>query len=230
MTNQLIHVVEPPVESNEHREWPSVDEDGRVIRADSEKVLFSCQAPMGANWLKELRNTSIWKEAWQSPEPASVEVTDERVTYAISKFDKGNSYFGGFIIDTAIMTAVSKARAASRRQGKIAVGQLLHLWITSLGMAPPKGLMKRTQHLGIRCQVSDTQFSVYLELAPDDAERVASDLAKAAARQRLEVRGDELSAEQRARLTSIAAEPVFESAGKNLHLAIPGALKVGFTS
>lgn len=63
---------------------------------------------------------------------ASLLVTDCRVTFACSAYDKGSSWWGIGLIGVSVAltaTAVSKARAAHRRQGKMLVGQVRYAWL-----------------------------------------------------------------------------------------------------
>lgn len=233
MEYQLISVIEYPFQSDDLR-CPSVGEDGLPLIVEGETVLWQGRAAIKVNFF----NGKIWKQAWESPEDGHVWLTDQRLAYTIKKFDKGSTYIGGLVIDTAIMTAVSKARAAGRRGGKVASGQLGHLWVKELAIFGEKGTMKRfvteknalkrRRKLGVNLQVEDVDFSFLLAVGPERAEEIAHDWARAAAVQRLALRSDALTSEQTEALESIKADPKFEVGGNAQRLRFPGALKVGF--
>jgi hypothetical protein len=223
MAGQLIYVVEYPFQSGDVR-CPSLGERGLPLVPKGEEVLWQGHAVMRANWF----NGKIWKQAWESPEPASIVLTDRRLAYAIHKFDKGSTYIGGLVIDTAIMTAVSKLRAANRRQGKVAAGQLVLLWAQCVYLFAEKGVMKRTQAIGAQCQVEDVPYNLIIEAGPSEATRLATLLATTAAAQRLALREDELPEEAKAELTAIVAAPTFSGGDKSKSVDLPQALKVGF--
>jgi hypothetical protein len=63
-------------------------------------------------------------------------ITDSRVIFAASKFDKGSSWAGwgpiGLTV-AVVATGISKARAASRSRGKILAGQIRYPWLLQVG-------------------------------------------------------------------------------------------------
>lgn len=63
-------------------------------------------------------------------------ITDSRVIFAASKFDKGSSWSGWGLIGLTVAvaaTGISKARAASRSRGKILAGQIRYPWLRQVG-------------------------------------------------------------------------------------------------
>lgn len=69
-------------------------------------------------------------------------ITDSRVIFAASKFDKGSSWIGfGPIGVTVAVTAmaISKARAMSRSRGKILAGQVRYPWLHQAGASLRNG-------------------------------------------------------------------------------------------
>lgn len=73
---------------------------------------------------------------------AEIQVTDQRVLFACAKFDKGGGWwgFGGFGLFFALTAnAVSKARAAHRRHGKMLVGHVRYQWLAQVGFMPKGG-------------------------------------------------------------------------------------------
>jgi hypothetical protein len=223
MTYQLISVVEYPLESDDLR-CPSIAERGTPVLDADEEVLWSGTTIARTNYW----TGKIWKEAWKAPEPASVFLTDRRIVYTVRKFDRGSTYVGGLVIDAAIMTAVSKARAAGRRRGRIAAGQINHLWALDVTLFGEKGMVKRTQPLAVRCQVDDVQHLFILDLSPEHARRLGPMLASAIARHRLAVRSEDLSVEHATSLRAIADKPEFDLVGKFREINFPRTKKVGF--
>ena len=69
-------------------------------------------------------------------------ITDSRVIFAASKFDKGSSWAGwgpiGLTMAVAA-TGISKARAASRSRGKILAGQIRYPWLRQAGASLRNG-------------------------------------------------------------------------------------------
>lgn len=63
-------------------------------------------------------------------------ITDSRVIFAASKYDRGSSWFGWGPVGLAVAvaaTGISKARAASRSRGKILAGQIRYPWLCQVG-------------------------------------------------------------------------------------------------
>jgi hypothetical protein len=69
-------------------------------------------------------------------------ITDSRVIFAASKYDKGSSWAGwgpvGLTVAVAA-TGISKARAASRSRGKILAGQIRYPWLRQAGASLQEG-------------------------------------------------------------------------------------------
>lgn len=75
------------------------------------------------------------------PEMTEVLITKSRLTLACQKFEKGSRWWGtgaGAAVALGAM-AVSAARAAHRRQGKLLLGQLRYEWITDVGSSSKTG-------------------------------------------------------------------------------------------
>lgn len=70
---------------------------------------------------------------------AAFRTTESRITIACSKYDKGGGWApwsaGGIPVALAA-NAISKARAARRREGKMLVGQILYKSLVSIGYRP----------------------------------------------------------------------------------------------
>jgi hypothetical protein len=233
MTYQPISILEYPFESDDAR-CPSIGADGIPLIDADEHALWRGRARMEALF----HNGKIWKEAWASPEDANVILTDKRLAYSVLKFDKGSTYSGGLIVDTAIMTAVSKTLAAGRRKGKVAAGQLTHRWVRELSIFNRKGVMGRLfleksanmnrQKVGALCQADDgTDFSLVLALDPSDAEALAREWAIATAKRRL-ITVSDLSQENRDLLEAFVASPNFSAGSDARRQKFPRAAQVGF--
>lgn len=84
---------------------------------------------------------------------ANLIVTDSRVAVACSKFIKGGGWGGwgiGGLAVAATANAVSKARAARKRRGKMLVGHLRYEWLTVIHTTDRAGLFGKNR-LEIAC-------------------------------------------------------------------------------
>ena len=68
-----------------------------------------------------------------------VYITDARVAFACSKYDKGGGWIGtpGAML---VMNVASKSLAAVRRRGKMMVGQVRYPWIANVGSTGQQGI------------------------------------------------------------------------------------------
>ncbi len=89
-------------------------------------------------------------------------ITDSRLVMYCDKFDKGGGWTGfgaaGFAVALAA-NAVSRARAASRRRGKLLVGQVRYAWLAQVDASPKRNW--QTKQL--------LRMMVLIEEAPDRA-------------------------------------------------------------
>jgi hypothetical protein len=140
-------------------------------------------------------------------------VTDSRVALACEKYDKGGGWVGfgpGGVLVAVTANAVSKARAASRRRGKVLVGHVRYPWLKSVGASTKSGFATSE---AIRLEYSEKLPGgrviklVELTLPKNiDATLVAQEIARRAANYRLANYPD-MKAEERAKFTSLSAAP-----------------------
>lgn len=130
------------------------------------------------------------------PLPSGIEfqlvLTDARLVLYCEKFDKGGGWVGGGLGGLAVAVAanaVSKARAASRRKGKLLVGQVRYPWIHSI-RATPKVDFRTSEYILISMNASpsaDSRFVMLELIVPKGtlALDFAHDLVQRTARYRL---------------------------------------------
>lgn len=76
-------------------------------------------------------------KAWELPEAATVVITDRRIAFLTTQFDKGGGWTGFGVAGLAVAAtanAVSKSRAAKRSAGKVAIGQVRYEWLTAIAV------------------------------------------------------------------------------------------------
>lgn len=131
MSTDLIAVVEIGSEFDDESPYPSTeDEEGAVslVLEDGENVLWRGAAKVATD--KKVADARL-QEIWELPEPAEVLISDRRVAYICERYDTGSSWVGGGAIGLSLAltaTAISKKKAANRRQGKVAIGQVRYEW------------------------------------------------------------------------------------------------------
>lgn len=145
----------------------------------------------------------------------SLYITGGRVVFASASFDKGSTWvgFGGIGAAVALTaTAVSKARAAARRRGKILAGQVRYPWLSSVQAQPRSGRGSRERlRLGFSTRDQQNSWVPYLldvTLPPGtfSSLQAAQDIARRAAA--FHLAHCPLTDEQRARLTELASAPL----------------------
>lgn len=147
-------------------------------------------------------------------------VTDARVAFACSKFEKGEGWLhahGEYGIGVLIV-AGSKARAAFRRRGKMMVGQVRYPWIQSVGSTARTG-WRSEERLFFNAKASeDDSLRLVLTLPKDiDAAQAAAEITRRASAYRLTAES-ELDEEERSKLEELGRAnplPPDPTAGKN---------------
>lgn len=140
-------------------------------------------------------------------------ITDTRVIVYCTKYDKGGGWIGlgaGALFAVAA-NAVSMARAAHRRKGKVLVGQVRYPWLSTVGGKPKQGwnsaenlrflVNAQPRHGGSR--------NLYLTLVLPkqvDAASVAYEIGTRAARWHL-TSDPQLAAENKSKYEEIASGP-----------------------
>lgn len=76
-------------------------------------------------------------KAWEMGEAATVVITDRRIAFLTTQFDKGGGWSGFGVAGLAVAVtanAVSRSRAAKRSAGKVAIGQVRYEWLTAIAV------------------------------------------------------------------------------------------------
>lgn len=179
------------------------DGDGRnVLHFPVNAVAVSAASPAGLKQQLSLRKITAW-----------ITITDSRVIFAASKWDKGSTFvgFGAGAVIALAATGVSKARAASRSKGKILAGQVRYPWLMLAGASAKTGWAGSDRiRLGFarKLQGADPQHYILdLTLAPAMGRGIspmdaASDILWRCAAWRLD-RGPELTEEKRAKFAEL---------------------------
>ncbi|MEU4352397.1 DUF2510 domain-containing protein [Streptomyces sp. NPDC023838] len=84
-------------------------------------------------------------------------MTDRRTGFLTTEFDEGGGWAGfGVVGLTVAVTAniVSKHRAAQRRAGKVAIGQVRHEWLSGITLRKVKGLIGGATYLDLKVATS----------------------------------------------------------------------------
>lgn len=140
-------------------------------------------------------------------------VTDARVIVYCVKFDKGGGWGGlglGGLAVAAAANAVSKARAAARRKGKLMVAQVRYPWLQQ-ALATPKVDWKTSGKVRLRVNAAPSGANrfIMLELTVSkhlSALTVCHDVAVRAARYRL-AHDASMEPGERALFEELAASP-----------------------
>ncbi len=132
----------------------------------------------------------------------AVLISDARVAFGCSKFDKGGGWGGG---PTALaLNAGSRALAARRRRGKMLVGQVRYPWVSAVYASTKHG-WRDSEQLRLVVVDGDARMSLTLGLPKStDAAAIATEVVHRAARFRLAT-DPELADAERARLQELAA-------------------------
>ena len=134
---------------------------------------------------------------------AQLFVTDCRLAFACSKFDKGGGWVGG--VSALALNAGSKVLAANRRRGKMLVGHIRYPWIQSV-YAQNHVTFHYTEKLRIVVKLpgDESWTMVDFELPKDlDATALGAEIVRRAARFRL-AHEPELGEEERAQFVELA--------------------------
>lgn len=131
-----------------------------------------------------------------------VTLTEGRMTFACSKYDKGGGWFGGF---TAVaLNAGSKALAARRRRGKMLVAHLRYPWINAVYAKNKSGFLSSEQ-LRVVFVNDGARMQLDLELPKEvDSAAVATELIRRTATFRLR-HDPEMTSEESQELQALEA-------------------------
>jgi len=122
----------------------------------------------------------------------SVYVTDSRVIFYCSNYDKGGGWIGGGV-QSLVLNAISKAAARARTKGTVLVGHIRYEWLQSIGYFCKTGWLSQEQMRFIYNDSDETQWIIDLVLNKrDDSSAFAHDVLHRACKYRL-VMKDEIS-------------------------------------
>lgn len=128
--------------------WTASSTDGRHL------LLEPGESALWTGWGKV---SEIRPQTWQLPDSTTLVVTDRRTGFLTTEFDKGGGWAGFGVVGLAVaVTAniVSKYRAAQRRAGKVAIGQVRHEWLSGITLRRVKGLMGGASYLDLKVATS----------------------------------------------------------------------------
>jgi hypothetical protein len=124
---------------------------------------------------------------------ADILITESRVVVACSKYEKGGGWIGfggGGAVVALGLNAVSKARAAHRRKGKMLVGHVRYQWLSQVGHTPKSGFgTSERVRLRIVESVGGSRRDLVLDISLPrnvSSSQVAGAIANRAARFRLD--------------------------------------------
>lgn len=119
---------------------------------------------------------------------ATVFVTDARVAIACTKYDKGGGWRGASLA-VPVLNLASKARAATRRRGKMLVGHVRYPWLVSVGFIAKTSWSTSDQiRLTVAEKVDGNAKQMHLDLTfpkGTDVAKLAQVIAQRAAAYRL---------------------------------------------
>jgi hypothetical protein len=215
--------------------WPTMTPDGQVRLSADETIRWRGRATVSES---RRHQGQASERVWSLTEPADILVTDQRLVFSCAKFQKGSTWFGFGMIGAPVAlaaTGISHARAARRRQGKVAVGQIRFEWPLNVTLQTQKVLGSPTGVLSLTCVDEGATTFLHLTMTrsvtsyqPDHvAADVAQGLASDIARFRLSLRAASLEPAQLEELQAQRDAPAATVTGESLVYRLPGALRLG---
>lgn len=218
--------------------WPAMTSDGQVRLKADETIRWRGRARVSESCRRQGQAS---EDVWSLTEPADILVTDQRLVFSCAKFEKGSTWWGMGMIGAPVAlaaTGISHARAARRRQGKVAAGQVRFEWPLNVVLQTQKVLGSPMGVLLLTC--ADEGATTFLHLTmtrsvtsyqPDHvAADVAQGLASDIARFRLSLRAAWLEPAQLEELQAQRDAPAATATGESLIYRLPGALRLGARS
>ena len=140
LPRQIVGIRE--IGDTEQPYWTAASLDGVQLHLEpGESLLHVCYCTVSQISEKGTRITpgpsQTLPTAWEFPEVATVVITDRRIAFLTTQFDKGGGWVGIGVAGLAVAVtanAVSRSRAAKRSAGKIAIGHVRHEWLTSIAV------------------------------------------------------------------------------------------------
>ena len=149
-------------------------------------------------------------------------VSRARLVAVCRKYDKGGGWIGG-LGGMIVLNSISKARAAVRSHGKFLVGQMRWPWLADVGYTQKSG-WSSTNKLRVVAQDGGTGQWIYVDLQLPkraNARELADAVLHTATLQR--AAGEQLDAEDRQVLASLALPPFDPSAKRFAMVNVPAA-------
>lgn len=173
----------------------TTQEDGQVTHFTAARALVQQSSTGGLTTVIRLPSDIKW----------DVLITDTRVIVYCTKYDKGGRWtgIGAGAIFALAANAVSMARAAHRRKGKVLVAQVRYPWIATVGGSPREG-WRSAENLRFKVDAEpggQGHRHLYLTLVLPrqlDAPSIAHEIGTRCARYRL---ANDTSMEDKARST-----------------------------
>jgi hypothetical protein len=215
--------------------WPAMTPDGQVRLSADETIRWRGRATASES---RRRQGQASETVWSLTEPADILITDQRLVFSCARFEKGSTWFGFGMIGAPVAlaaTGISHARAARRRQGKIAAGQVRFEWPLNVTLQTQKVLGSPTGVVLLTCVDEGTTAFLRLTMtrsvtsyqpdyvAADVAQGLASDIAGF----RLWRRAAWLDPAQLEELQALRDAPAATAVGQSLVYRLPGALRLG---
>ena len=167
-----------PIPGEQNNEIELEDQDGTdIVRATATGLRLMEKKAGGDKWSEAMKVSDI---------KVSLFITDCRIALACSKYDKGGGWVGANPL-VLPFNAVSKARAAVRRHGKMLVGQVRYPWLGLVGAAEKSGWLTNEQ-IQLFAKDMATKDSLLLHVTlpkATSAVKLASEVARRAAIYRL---------------------------------------------
>lgn len=140
LPRQIVRVRE--IGDTETPYWAAASLDGVQLHLEpGESLLHVCYCNVSQISQKGTQikpsPSQLLPKAWELPGATTVVITDRRIAFLTTQFDKGGGWIGfgvGGLAVAATANAVSRSRAAKRSAGKIAIGQLRYEWLTSIAV------------------------------------------------------------------------------------------------
>jgi hypothetical protein len=151
MTTELISLRDLQDEQPDDTLYPAVTQQQQCRLAPGETVLWSSIATVGCLH----SDGGILRQTWEL-EACHILVTDQRLAYLCPKFTKGSTAWGFGPVGIAaalVITSASHLRAANRRRGRVAAGQIRFQWPTQVTVESRTAVIGVVdKYLTLRCE------------------------------------------------------------------------------
>lgn len=135
-------------------------------------------------WQGHCRVASSAPKRWELPFSTTTILTDRRLAFLTTDFDKGGGWVGFGVVGFAVAAsanAVSKQRAARRSGGKVLIGHVRHEWLSRMTFRHEKKLIGQNFYIDLACPSQRGEALLRLTSSGSMDGAVAAAYAKAAA-------------------------------------------------